>query len=443
METEKYEKEETVMALRWRYGNWYIRIRHGGKDRLLSTGLTSKQEAKTVENSVKAALRSGDFRRLDDLERTLCEQLLSLSGAVIIEPDESSSKRAPTRPETESEKIEQDDLTLWDAVEIMMKSPVVAGSPNCDRHQQVLADHIIPYFGPGRLIKNIWIPEIERYLAHRRSEGAAGSTIGKDRSALSILFRELVKHRRIEANPMEFVGPVDESDGEREVYVSKNDFEAIVARCPHWVQAIVLCLYMTGMRANEALVLTPEHMDLEKRIIRLRKDETKERRGKRVPIHKLLVPVFEELMEGKAPDASLFMSSRHGAARIDSVRKPWKAAIEKLIWEREKTNQEISKNLRHVTVKDLRHVWITNAMRSQVPDIVREAIVGHSLKKKTIEARYITVSDKDLVDAIDRMTFDHGKTDIHIARLALKKKNPTGATAGKNLLSKSKSNRVA
>ena len=426
------------MALRWRYGNWYIRIRHGNKDHLLSTGLTSKQEAKRTEKSVKSAIRSGDFRRLDDLERKLCEQLLACSGDAIPELPETVSKRSTRTPGPEPEEADQCDLTLWEAVEIMMKSPVVAGSPNCERHQQVLAHHIIPYFGPERLIKNIWIPEIEEYLAHRRADGAAGSTIGKDRSALSILFRELVKHRLIKSNPMEFVGPVDERDGEREIYLSKADFEAIVARCPHWVQAIVLCMYMTGMRANEALVLTPEHVDLEKRIIRLRKDETKERRGKRVPIHKLLVPVFEELVDGKAPDAPLFMSSRQGAARIDSVRKPWKIAIERAISE-----QGLTDDLRHVTVKDLRHAWITNAMRSQVTDIVREAIVGHSLKKKTIEARYITVSDKDLLDAIDAITFDHGKTDVHIARLALKKKNPAAATAGKNLLGKSKSHRVA
>ena len=431
------------MALRWRYGNWYIRIRHGGKDRLLSTGLTSKQEARRVENSVKKSVRTGDFRRLDDLERNLCEQLLGFSGDEIPEPSEILSKAAPAQSEPEQEQIGQDDLTLWEAVEIMMKSPTVSCSPNSERHQQVLAHHIIPYFGPERLIKNIWIPEIESYLAHRRTEGAAGSTIGKDRSALSVLFRELVKHRRIESNPMEFIGPVDESDGEREVYVSKNDFEAIVARCPNWVQAIVLCLYMTGMRANEALVLTPEHVDLEKRIIRLRKDETKERRGKRVPIHNFLVPVLADLMEKKPTDAPLFVSSRHGAARIDSVRKPWNAAIDKLISEQKAANQKVNEDLRHVTVKDLRHVWITNAMRSQVPDIVREAIVGHSLKKKTIEARYITVSDKDLLDAIDRMTFDHGKTDIHIARLALKKKNPAGGTVGKNPLGKSERHRVA
>jgi integrase len=435
-------KEETFMALRWRYGNWYIRLWYAGKEHLLSTGLTSKQEAKRAEKSVKGALQNKDFRRLDYLERKLCEQLLDFSDEEILAEPEIGSRFTPMRPEFEQANKE-DDLTLWDAVEIMMKSPTVACSPNCERHDQVLAHHIIPYFHPQCLIKNIWIPEIEQYLAHRRLQGAAGSTIAKDKAALSLLFKELTKHRLIEANPMSFIGPIDESDGEREVYVSKGDFEAMAAHCPRWVQPIVVCLYMTGMRANEALVLTPEHVDLDKRIIRLRKDETKERRGKRVPIHDLLVPVLAELMEGRKPDAPLFASNRNGPARIDSVRKPWKKAIEKLISEKKKSEQKINEDLCHVTVKDLRHVWITNAMRSKMPEIIREAIVGHSLKKKTVEARYITVSDKDLIDAIDQMTFDHGETDIHIARLALKKKNPTAATAGKNLLKPSRNKRVA
>ncbi len=432
------------MALRWRHGNWYIRLWYGGKERLLSTGLTSKQEAKRTEKSVKAAMASKDCCRLDDLERKLCEQLLAGSGNQIPSQPEIVCKSASTQTKSESaEPDEQEGLTLWEAVEIMMKSPTVSCSQNCDRHQQVLAYHIIPYFGAERLIRNIWVPEVEQYLAYRREEGAAGSTIAKDKAALSILFKELAKHRLIESSPMNFIGPVDESDGEREVYVSKSDFEAIVARCPSWVQPIVLCLYMTGMRANEALVLTPEHVDLEKRIIRLRKDETKERRGKRVPIHDLLVPVLAELMDGKKTDAPLFMSNRKGPARIDSVRKPWKAAIKKLISEKKAADQKINEDLQHVTVKDLRHVWITNAMRSKMPEIIREAIVGHSLRKKTVEARYITVSDKDLLDAIDGMTFDHGETDIHIARLALKKKNPTAATAGKNLSKPSRNKRVA
>ena len=237
-----------------------------------------------------------------------------------------------------------------------------------------------------------------------------------------MLFRELIKHRLVEFNPVNLVGPVSEADGEREVYVSENHFKAIVERCPDWLKPLLRCLYMTGMRANEALALTPAHLDLEGRIIRFRKDETKERRPKRVPIHKELVPVLQSLADGKSLDQPIFSSGRKAYARIDSVRKPWKLAIEGAV-----SDLEIKQELDRVTVKDLRHVAATNMQRSGVPEVLRESILGHALKKKTVELRYLTISDQDLRDAIDLTTFDHGETEIHIVR---KKKIPAAATVG-------------
>ena len=181
---------------------------------------------------------------------------------------------------------------------------------------------------------------------------------------------------------------------------------------------------MTGMRANEALCLTPAHLDLKKRIIKLRKNETKERRPKRVPIHKELVPTLKSLMKGRSSDDPIFCSGRKYCVRIDSVRKPWKLAIEKAI-----SDLKIKQELDRITVKDIRHVFATNMQRSHVDETWREAILGHALKKKTVNSRYIAISDRDLRKAIDMTTFDHGKTEIYIAR---KKKIPTAATAGNN-----------
>ena len=255
------------MALRWRYDNWYVRLWFRGQERLLATGLTKKQEARSVERAVRGALKSGDFNLLDDLERRICAQVYVLSGEEPPSPLRSDSVAAPAWVED----VEGEDLTLWAAVEIMMAAPTVNGNANRERHEQVLAHHIIPYFGPQRLIKTIWVPQIEQYLAFRKAKGAAGSTIAKDKAALSVLFRELIKHRLVQNNPVKLVAPVSEVDGEREVYVSRGHFMAIVERSPTWVQPLLLCLYMTGMRANEALILTPAHLDLKGRIIRLRK----------------------------------------------------------------------------------------------------------------------------------------------------------------------------
>ena len=71
---------------------------------------------------------------------------------------------------------------------------------------------------------------------------------------------------------------------------------------------------------------------------------------------------------------------------------------------------------------DLRHTWKTNARRSGMDPEIREAILGHSTKERSVSERYGRISDKELVNAIDSMTFDHGETEILVA----KRKSPSG-----------------
>lgn len=43
---------------------------------------------------------------------------------------------------------------------------------------------------------------------------------------------------------------------------------------------------------------------------------------------------------------------------------------------------------------------------------IREAILGDSTKRRSVSERYGYISDQELLDAIHRMTFDHGATKI-------------------------------
>ncbi len=51
-------------------------------------------------------------------------------------------------------------------------------------------------------------------------------------------------------------------------------------------------------------------------------------------------------------------------------------------------------------------------MRSSLPAMIAEAIVGHGNKKKDPRSVYLSISDEDFVREIDGLTFDHGKTEI-------------------------------
>ncbi len=47
---------------------------------------------------------------------------------------------------------------------------------------------------------------------------------------------------------------------------------------------------------------------------------------------------------------------------------------------------------------------------------IAEAILGHQDRARTVNERYGRISDAELVQAIDALTFDHGETEILVAR---------------------------
>jgi hypothetical protein len=128
--------------------------------------------------------------------------------------------------------------------------------------------------------------------------------------------------------------------------------------------------------------------------------QTSERRPKRVPIHKDLIPVLRAA--GKAglfPDR-VFLKPEGSPPHEDSLKKPWREAGESLEF-------EPMPRIHH-----LRPCWKTNAMRSSLRPLIADAIVGHGDRKRDVKSVYLTISDADLVREIDRLTFDHGKMKI-------------------------------
>ncbi len=63
----------------------------------------------------------------------------------------------------------------------------------------------------------------------------------------------------------------------------------------------------------------------------------------------------------------------------------------------------------------MRHTFKTNARRSGIDSEIREAILGHSDKKLDVSERYGFIDDYELVNAIDKFSYDNGSTQILVA----------------------------
>jgi integrase len=307
-----------------------------------------------------------------------------------------------------SDSRPKEELTFWKACELFLKYPDVRKHPSRWRHEISLS-HIVDKLGKDRPLKSLWVPDLRAYQAERINEGAAPGTINRELSTLSRLFGVMVELQLTETNPVRLVKRLSMRSGERQVYLSPHTVKAIAPRCPAWFRPILWAGYYTGMRRGEILGLTRKQANLSKRIISLGPDDTKEGHWKRVPIHSELAPILAEVLNGPALISGKVFPLRDGDGvrelGLETFKNPWERACKALgldkPWPR---------------FHDLRHTWRTNARRSGVDPQIAESIMGHWFKGRSVNDRYGRISDQELLDAIDRMTFDHGETEIFVAR---------------------------
>jgi len=385
------------MAVTKRKKGYYIYFRPFKHELVgVATDAKSKTEARQIEMALLKACRTGDYGALDPTVREVCARMFQNQSWAL--PDQLEIS-LPTSGE----------LTLWKGIQLCLTYPGMKDSSNRERHEQAFL-HVVRLMGQDSTIKSIWVPDIEAYQMRRMDEGAAPSTVNKEKAALSKMFNVLIKLRLLEVNPAKLVKNLNEKSGEREVYLSHKDFRLIVEELPFWERPIVQTLYFTGMRRGEALGLTRDRVNFKERMILLRPEDVKERRWKRVPIHRDLVPVLEEVLKVRSIGSDKIFLINGRAPNEDSLRKPWTSAAKEL---------EFDPAPR---LHDLRHTWKTNAMRSGMDPEIRESIMGHWFRGKTVAERYGRISDADLVREIDKVSFKNGETEILVSEL--KKKNP-------------------
>lgn len=369
---------------------WHIYFRPFGEKLVwVSTGTPLKSVAENIEKQITIACKSRDYGFLDPQARAVCLTMFRKQGWTI--PSDLAVE----------EPLKQ--LTFGEAVEMCLSYPGIGDSPNRARHEAAF-DNIEKKWGEDLPVEEITTERIEHYQVTRIAEKKAASTVNKERSALSLMFKVLMKKGLIDHNPVSGVKGLSERDGMREVYISFKDFSALSEKLPAWMRPIVATLYYTGMRRGEAMGMTWENVNLETRMIRLDAHQTKERKRKRVPVHKTLLPTLLQCKRSNVRSISgggIFLMPNGHPPNEDSLRKPWTRAV-----------KAVGLDPAPV-IHDLRHVWKTNAMRSRIDFEARETIMGHSTG---IAGRYGRMSDEYLVSEIDRLTFDHGRTEIWVAR---------------------------
>ena len=353
-------------------------------------GCESKRQAMSIEAELLAACQRSDYTGLTGPAKQACLKMFLNQKWEL--PPELAPKELKPPPTL---------VTLWDGVQLYVNDASYKCLTRPGRYNEMLA-HLVGFFGKNKPVKDIWISDLKDYRTHRSTKGVVNSTINREISAMSGVFRVLIEHQALETNPCRLLKRLSEKSGQRSVYLSYEDTRNLASQCPDWFQDMIWFAYLSGMRKGEIHQLRWRHINLNTRIITFHGTETKEGQPKRVPIHSDLLPVLDRLNKVRSlGDDRLFQSSEQ------SLRLPWVRALDKLHWQEPRPR-----------FHDLRHTWKSNARRSGVDHEIRESIMGHSGKKLDVSERYGFIDDYELVNAIDKFTYDNGLTRILVAAKA-------------------------
>jgi len=404
------ERRGTDLGVRFRNNLWYIRFWLDKAEVFMSTKATAKKQAQSIEHAVKNALRIGNFAYLDDECREVCiryfrNRKLKVPPALLTDP-----LGAPIQSEIEEE------LTLDRAAEMCFNDPDVQRKSALYRQRFKQCNvHLLEKLHPDTPVRSISVRDVKQYCKDREDEGASASTINKEKAILSKIFRHLIENDLLDKNPASYVKAFNESLSRRRVYISREDFVRIVDALPDWYRPLAWTAYYTGMRQGEIRNLTRNQVDLEHRMIRLTPADTKERRWKSVPIHHGLAPILKEVMSGGrvVGMANVFLLDGKPIPRT-RLRRSWEAAAKRAEYP-------------NLHFHDIRHTFKVNCRASGVDEEIRRYVMGHANRAGSVHENYGILGDEELVRAIDKVTFDHGHTDIWTAQ---KKKIPENSTTG-------------
>jgi integrase len=284
------------------------------------------------------------------------------------------SLRTENRYIRRTKKQKFSDLTAW-----YLDQPNIKARRSNERDEFSIKN-LRPFFG-SRYADEITPGLVDAYRTKREGEL---SRLNKPPSTAT-LNREIACLRRI-LNYSLAEGKIDDTSlgrvrlpkehNRRSRVVTAAEYHKLLEFClPHTRNAIVIG-YLTGMRVSEILNLKWDRIDLDAGFIRLKKEDTKEKAPRNVPLYPELIDLLQSLSRHPGHDYVLAMDGKP----IKSIKKSFKTACK-------------SAGLKNLWFHDLRRTRI-DMWESLYNTYLIRAAVGHAIPKADeVHSRYIVITD--------------------------------------------------
>lgn len=225
-------------------------------------------------------------------------------------------------------------------------------------------------------------PAIEAWMAARLDAGISRATLNRNRAALSVMFEWAVRSGlHANRNPIRGIRPFREGVG-RTRYLTPDEAARLrLAAAPHLKPVIAIALD-TGGRLSEVLRLRWGDVDLERRVVTYRKETTKAKRTRHVPICDGLHALLSSLRSGR-PDQTVchWQDAPLRCVRTAFETAKRKAGLGSDVW-----------------FSTLRHTFSSWAIQNGLDLNRLQKYLGHS--DLSLTQRYAHLSDDYLRDGI-------------------------------------------
>jgi integrase len=245
--------------------------------------------------------------------------------------------------------------------------------------------HVLAYFGKDRLAIDVTTDAITKYITTRQESGAKNSTINRSLAALKHSFKLAEVAEKVAKRPHI---KLLEEDNARQGFVCNAEFERLRDALPADLRDPVAFLYHSGWRVAEMKSL--QWRDIKEGAIRLRRENSKNKKGRILPLRRELAAIIERAAERRLSE-SPFVFHRDGGQTVGAFRKSWATACRKA-------------GLGAIIVHDLRRSAIKNMVDARVPETTAMMISGH--RTRSTFTRYAITTEEGIARALEDVA-DH------------------------------------
>jgi integrase len=220
---------------------------------------------------------------------------------------------------------------------------------------------------------------------------AAGKTNGTANRSLALLRRMLsIAHEdgKIQNKPKI---RLLKAGAPRKGFVQREQFDKLLEHIPAQTKPLITFLYFYGVRVGEALQIQWSQVDLERAVIRLEGEQTKNADPRTVPLPDVLIRMLEPVQD---KSGAVFDGT--------NLRKLWQTACAAAgLGTLTEVEGKADARYNGLLVHGLRRSAIRNLVRAGVNERVAMSISGH--KTRSVFDRYNIVDEADVVQAMRKV----------------------------------------